>query len=108
MTMKISRRGLLKSSPFVLGAPLFLIESLRAAEEITLDDPLAKTFNYAPDVSAVDASKFPMLTDKSKQNCATCQLYMGKPGEAKGPCTLFQNKLVAAKGWCTAWVKKAG
>ncbi len=61
----------------------------RAAEQVSMDDPMAKQLQY---------------TDKSPkkgQYCDNCKYYGG--GAQTGPCQLFQGKLVAAKGWCNAW-----
>ncbi|MGH7262243.1 MAG: high-potential iron-sulfur protein, partial [Nitrospiraceae bacterium] len=41
------------------------------------------------------------------QDCASCQLFQGKPGDAWGPCPIFPGKNVNAKGWCSAYIKKA-
>ena len=69
-------------------------------------DPVAVSLGYAADTTKVDAKKYPKHT--KEQNCANCQLYVGKPTDAAGGCPLFAGKQVAAKGWCSAWVKKAG
>ena len=68
-------------------------------------DPAAVALGYAADTAKVDAKKYPKHS--KEQNCASCQLYAGKPKEAAGACPLFAGKQVAANGWCTAWVKKA-
>ena len=68
-------------------------------------DPAAVGLGYAADTTKVDAKKYPKHA--KEQNCANCQLYAGKAGDAAGACPLFAGKQVAAKGWCSAWVKKA-
>lgn len=68
-------------------------------------DPLAAALGYRHDATKVDAKKYPAYT--AGRNCANCQLYMGKTGDAWGACSAFGGKLVNAKGWCVAWVKKA-
>jgi hypothetical protein len=68
-------------------------------------DPQAVALGYRHDATKVDAKKFPAYA--SGRNCANCQLFQGKPGEALGACGAVGGKLVNAKGWCVAWVKKA-
>lgn len=68
-------------------------------------DPAAVGLGYAADTTKVDGKKYPKHA--KEQNCASCQLYVGKPKEAAGPCPLFAGKQVSANGWCSAWVKKA-
>lgn len=71
--------------------------------KLPLDNPQAKALNY---VETTDGLSHPSF--KAGSDCANCQFYTGKPGEAYGPCTLFPGHGVAAKGWCSAWAKKAG
>ncbi len=68
-------------------------------------DPQAAALGYRHDATKVDAKKY--STYSAGRNCANCQLYVGKPGDAWGGCSAFGGKLVNAKGWCVAWVKKA-
>ena len=68
-------------------------------------DPQAVALGYRHDATKVDAKKFPAYA--AGHNCANCQLFQGKPGEALGACGAMGGKLVNAKGWCVAWVKKA-
>ena len=68
-------------------------------------DPQAVALGYRDDATKVDAKKFTAYA--AGHNCANCQLFQGKPGEALGACGLVGGKLVNAKGWCIAWVKKA-
>jgi hypothetical protein len=68
-------------------------------------DSIAVSLGYRHDAGKVDAKKFPAFA--AGRNCANCQLYQGKAGEAWGACGAVGGKLVNAKGWCVAWVKKA-
>jgi hypothetical protein len=68
-------------------------------------DPQAVALGYRHDAAKVDAKKF--TTYAAGHNCANCQLFQGKPGEALGPCGAVGGKLVNAKGWCVAWARKA-
>jgi High potential iron-sulfur protein len=67
--------------------------------------PTAIALGYKHDAAKVDAAKYP--TFAAGRNCANCQLYQAKAGEAWGACGAVGGKLVNAKGWCVAWVKKA-
>ena len=67
-------------------------------------DAVATALGYKHDASKVDAKKFTSYA--AGRNCANCQLYQGKAGEAWGACAPVGGKLVNAKGWCAAWVKK--
>lgn len=67
--------------------------------------PTAVALGYKHDAAKVDAAKYP--TFAAGRNCANCQLYQAKAGEAWGACGAVGGKLVNAKGWCVAWVKKA-
>ena len=75
------------------------------AGKVEETDPQAAALGYRNDASKVDGKKFP--TFAAGRNCANCQLYQGKTGEAWGPCGAFGGKLVNANGWCAAWTKKA-
>jgi hypothetical protein len=68
-------------------------------------DPQAVALGYRHDATKIDAKKFPAYAPG--HNCANCQLFQVKPGEALGACGAMGGKLVNAKGWCVAWVKKA-
>jgi hypothetical protein len=68
-------------------------------------DPQAVALGYQHAATKIDAKKFPAYA--LGHNCANCQLFQGKPGEALGACGAMGGKLVNAKGWCVAWVKKA-
>ncbi|MFO1323525.1 MAG: high-potential iron-sulfur protein [Burkholderiales bacterium] len=75
------------------------------AAKLEETDPQAVALGYRHDATKVDAKKFPAYA--AGHNCANCQLFQGKPGEALGACGAVGGKLVNAKGWCVAWVKKA-
>ena len=96
---------------FVLTIPaaaLALVAARAAsAQAVKLEetDPTAVALGYRHDASKVDAKKFPAFA--ADHNCANCQLYQGKAGEAWGACGAVGGKLVSTKGWCVAWVKKA-
>ena len=103
--MTTRRRFILTSLP---GAALTLVASGAAsAQAVRLEenDPLALSLGYKHDAAKVDAKKFP--TFAPGRNCANCQLFQAKAGEAWGPCAAVGGKLVNAKGWSAAWVKKA-
>ena len=78
-----------------------------SAQAVKLEetDAQAVALSYRNDATKVDATKFPAYAPG--HNCANCQLFQGKPGEALGACGAMGGKLVNAKGWCVAWVKKA-
>lgn len=78
-----------------------------SAQAVKLEetDPQAIALGYRHDATKVDAKKFPAYAPG--HNCANCQLFQGKRGEALGACGAMGGKLVNAKGWCVAWVKKA-
>jgi uncharacterized protein (DUF934 family) len=75
------------------------------AAKLEETDKVAVSLGYLHDASKVDAKKFPAFA--AGRNCANCQLYQAKAGEAWGACGAVGGKLVNAKGWCVAWVKKA-
>jgi len=76
-----------------------------AAPKVQETEPQALALGYKEDTTKVDAKKYPKHADS--QDCASCQLYQGKPKDAAGGCSLFVGKQVSAKGWCSAWNKKA-
>ena len=87
-------------------AGIALLAAQRAgAAEVDPKDPQAVALGYVSDASKADKAKYPKFA--AGQNCATCQLYQGKAGDASGGCPLFAGKTVAAKGWCSAYAKKA-
>jgi len=75
------------------------------AAKLQETDPQAVALGYRHDATKVDARKY--ATYAPGHNCANCQLYTGKAGDALGPCGAMGGKLVAATGWCVAWVRKA-
>ena len=78
-----------------------------AAQVVRIEerDPIAVSLGYVHDATKLDTKKSPAYA--AGHNCANCQLYQGKAGEAWGACPAVGGKLVNAKGWCQAWVKKA-
>lgn len=81
------------------------VAQAQGAPMVNETDAQAVALGYAADTSKVDQKKYPKHA--ASQNCAGCQLYTGKAGDASGPCGIFPGKQVSAKGWCSAWVKKA-
>ena len=68
-------------------------------------DAQAIALGYKADSTKVDKVKFPKYA--AGQQCNSCALYQGKPGDASAGCGIFPGKQVAGKGWCSAWAKKA-
>lgn len=100
-----SRRHFVLTIP---AAALSLVAVRTASAQATKleeTDPIAVSLGYRHDASKADAKKFPAFAPG--RNCANCQLYQGKAGEAWGACGAVGGKLVNANGWCVAWVKKA-
>ena len=81
------------------------VASAADAPMVDEKDPTAVQLGYVADATKANKAKFPKYA--AGQDCASCQLYQGKPGSAAGPCPLFTGKQVAAKGWCSAYAKKA-
>ena len=79
--------------------------AMAQAAMVAEKDPQAAALGYVADATKADTKKFPKYA--AGQNCTSCALYQGKPGDAAGNCPLFAGKQVAAKGWCSAWAKKA-
>jgi hypothetical protein len=102
--MKASRRHFIVFAATLATATVYL-EKAQAAPAVAESDPTAVALGYKADATQVDKTRFPKY--QAGQDCAGCQLYQGKPGEASGACPLFGSKEVAAKGWCSAYVKKA-
>jgi len=75
------------------------------AARLEESDPTAVALGYKHDAAKVDVAKFPAFA--AGRNCANCQLFQAKAGEAWGACGAVGGKLVNAKGWCVAWVKKS-
>ena len=101
-----SRRQFIRGLSYT-GVAMLVGGQARAADAPMLDekDPTAMQLGYVADATKANKVKYPNY--KPGQDCATCQLYQGKPAAASGPCPLFTGKQVAAKGWCSAFVKKA-
>ena len=102
--MTTRRRFILTVPSIALALATVRIVSAQAAK-LEERDPQAVALGYRHDATRVDAKKFPAYA--AGNNCANCQLFQGKPGEAWGACGVMGGKLVNAKGWCVAWVKKA-
>ena len=101
--MTTSRRTFIRIVP-IAGAALLAARASRAAD-VDAKDPQAVALGYVVDATKADKTKYPNYA--AGQDCATCQLYQGKAGDASGGCPLFAGKTVAAKGWCSAFAKKA-
>lgn len=106
--MKISRRSFVVGGAGLLSAVAAMPRAARSetAANLSESDPMAKSLGYRDDAATVDKTAYPKY--QAGQQCASCQLYQGQPGEARGPCPLYQHKLVSAKGWCSAWVQRHG
>ncbi len=79
--------------------------SVAQGAQVDEKDATALSLGYKHDATKVDKTKFPKYA--AGQECANCQLFQGKPGEAWGPCPIYPGKVVSAKGWCSAYIKKA-
>ncbi|CAN7477806.1 high-potential iron-sulfur protein [Caballeronia sp. LjRoot29] len=79
-------------------------ELLASQPHLTENDPAAQALGYKADAATVDRARFPKY--QAGQNCATCQFFGGKPGDAFGGCPMFGTKDVAASGWCNAYSKR--
>jgi hypothetical protein len=100
-----SRRHFVLTIPAAALSLAALRTASAQAAKLEETDTVAVSLGYRHDASKADAKKFPAFA--AGRNCANCQLYQGKAGEAWGPCGAVGGKLVNAKGWCVAWVKKA-
>jgi hypothetical protein len=100
-----TRRHFVLTVPAAALALVAIRTASAQAAKLEETDAIAVSLGYRHDASKVDAKKFPAFA--AGRNCANCQLYQGKPGEAWGACGAVGGKLVNAKGWCVAWVKKA-
>ena len=65
-----------------------------AGPKLEESDAQATALGYKGDTSKVDGKKYP--NHAAAQNCATCQLFQGKPKDATGGCPLFAGKQVMA------------
>ena len=101
-----TRRTFIQILPLA-GALALGAKGALAADAATVDpkDPQAAALGYVADATKADKAKFPKYA--AGQNCAGCQLFQGKAGDATGPCAIFGGKKVSAKGWCSAYTKKA-
>ncbi len=101
-----TRRTFIQILPMA-GALALTARGALAADAAALDpkDPQAAALGYVADATKADKAKFPKYA--AGQNCASCQLFQGKAGDAAGPCPIFAGKKVSAKGWCSAYAKKA-
>ena len=88
----LNRRRLLQGLAAIPVIALLGRPGRAEAEMLSVDDPLAKNFQYT-ETSTVDG-----------QTCSNCQLYVGSG--PTGGCPLFGAKQVVAGGWCNAWVTK--
>jgi hypothetical protein len=102
--MTLSRRSFVLTSA-ALAAGVSLNDGAFAQVKLDPSDPLAKSLGYVADATKVDKAKFPAY--QAGQDCAACQLYQGKPGDASGPCPIYSGKIVSSTGWCGSFVKKA-
>jgi hypothetical protein len=100
-----SRRHFVLTLPAAALSLVALRTASAQAAKLEETDTVAVSLGYRHDASKVDAKKFPAFA--AGRNCANCQLYQVKGGEAWGACGAVGGKLVNAKGWCVAWVKKA-
>lgn len=101
--MSTTRREFIVQLGF-LGTTLVAGQTWADGSMVAESDPQAVALGYKADASKVDKVKFPKYA--IGQECRTCALYQGKPGDASGGCPLFAGKQVSGKGWCTAWAKK--
>jgi hypothetical protein len=86
----------------VLVCPAALAAAAQAGaeeEKVTEADPYAKSMGFRLDTKAVDQTRYPRH-DPATQQCAKCQLFSGKAGDALGPCSFFGGRLVSPNGWC--------
>lgn len=109
---RYDRRSFLKLGFQAGGSALALTAipiTLKAAEEVSEDDPLAQAMGYVKNASDTDTEKFPKRAGEAGANqfCYNCALYLGDKDDEKAPCSIFQNRLVEGQGWCNAWVAKS-
>ena len=104
----VHRRDFLKISSLAavfIALGTHVLKSAAQGAQVDEKDATAQSLGYKHDATKVDKVKFPKYA--AGQNCANCQLFQGKPGDAWGPCPIFAGKNVNAKGWCSAYIKKA-
>ena len=110
---KLTRRQVLGATVLGLPAIPVVVETAFAQAKpaagalpvLSPTEPAAKALGYIEDATKVDAKKF--ATYAAGRNCANCNLFQAKAGDAWGACAAVGGKQVNAKGWCVAWVKKA-
>ena len=90
----LSRRTLLKGLAALPVVSFAGLQSVQAADLVSVDDPTAKALGYV-EVSTV--------ADKT---CANCNLYVSKGGTS-GPCAIFPGKEVLGAGYCNSWIPRA-
>lgn len=103
--MTTRRTFLLATLPSAALAAVAARTASAQAAKLEESDRAAVALGYKHDAAKVDAAKYP--TFAAGRNCANCQLYQAKAGDAWDACGAVSGKLVNAKGWCVAWVKKA-
>jgi len=99
-----TRRKFIQIFP-AAGASLLVGQAALAQAKLDENDPQAKALGYVSDATKADKKKYANYA--AGQECANCQLYQPKAGEAAGNCALFPGKLVGAKAWSSAYTKKA-
>jgi hypothetical protein len=102
--MSSTRRIFLARTAGFCAGLSFYRELLAAQPHLAESDPAAQALGYKVDAATVDRARFPKY--QPGQNCATCQFFGGKPGDAFGGCPMFGTKEVAESGWCNAYSKR--
>ena len=98
----LSRRRLLRHLALGLSLGSLAVIGSRAARAAAAQPLLQEESAEAKGVRYVaDASKAKGASGGN--TCATCGLYQGATGSARGPCQLFPGKDVKAAGWCSSW-----
>lgn len=87
------RRSVLKGIAVMPLAALMGHHVVARAEDLSVDDALAKQLGYVTASTTAD------------QSCSNCRLYQGGDA-AKGGCAIFAGKDVQAAGWCKSWTAK--
>jgi hypothetical protein len=105
-TMIITNRRTFLLHAAVAGSALSVCQvRAQTFAKLAETDAQAMALGYRMDTTQVDAKKYPQHT--ASQECTTCLLFQGKPGDAAAGCSLFSGKQVMATGWCSAWNKRA-
>jgi hypothetical protein len=100
-----SRREFIQLVPIAACGLMVGKSAFAQAKMVDEKSPQAVAVGYVADAAKVDKAKYPKFA--AGQNCANCQLFQGKAGDAAGGCAIFPGMQVSAKGWCSAYVKKA-